>query len=163
MVRSFHVVEIVGTTCELVGTSRVCFNHVVRSRACACSYVQWDASRHCSALRNCTFPCCDVQYWCRTRVSGVLIFTFVSSARVHEKVTWFQRHVTPSRESRDASTFTSPELWPQVVKWLKRRHKSCPRSPRHEKNAPLIVMIYCVIVKYVYSWQGLSASRNRLK
>ena len=33
MVRSFHVVKIVGTTCELVGTSRVCFNHVMRSRA----------------------------------------------------------------------------------------------------------------------------------
>ena len=27
----------------------------------------------------------------------------------------------------------------------------------------LIVMIYCVIVKCVYSWQALSASRNRLK
>ena len=62
MVRSFHVVEIVGTTCELVGTSRVCFNHVVPSRACACTYVQRDASRHCNALRNCTFICCDVQY-----------------------------------------------------------------------------------------------------
>ena len=37
MVRFFHVVEIVGTTCELVITSRVCFNHVVRSRACACA------------------------------------------------------------------------------------------------------------------------------
>ena len=47
MVRFFHVVEIVGTTCELVGTSRVCFNHVVRSRACACTNVQRDASRHC--------------------------------------------------------------------------------------------------------------------
>ena len=90
-----------------------------------------------SALRNCTFLCCDVQYCCRTCVSGILIFTFVSSARVHEKVTWFQRHVTPSRESRDASTFTSPESWPQVVKWLERHHKSCPRSPQHEKNAPL--------------------------
>ena len=51
-----------GTTCELVGTSRVYFNHVVCSRACARTYVQRDASRHCSALRNCTFPCCDVQY-----------------------------------------------------------------------------------------------------
>ena len=47
MVRFFHVVEIVGTTCELVGTSHVCFNHVVRSRACACTNVQRDASRHC--------------------------------------------------------------------------------------------------------------------
>ena len=33
MVRSFHVVEIVGTTCELVGTSRVCFNYVVQRDA----------------------------------------------------------------------------------------------------------------------------------
>ena len=62
MVRSFHAVKIVGTTCELVGTSRECFNHVVCSRACACTYVQRDASRHCSALHNCTFPCYDVQY-----------------------------------------------------------------------------------------------------
>ena len=76
MVRFFHVVEIVGTTCELVGTSRVCFNHVVRSRACACTNVQRDASRHCRhyviVLFHVVTCSTDAEPVCRAFLSSLL-------------------------------------------------------------------------------------------
>ena len=55
MVRFFHVVYIVVTTCVLVGTSSVCFfNMFFLIMSCVAErvYVQRDYS----ALRNCAFP-----------------------------------------------------------------------------------------------------------
>ena len=102
MVRFFHVVEIVGTTCELVGTSRVCFNHVVRSRACACTNVQRDASRHCRhyviVLFHVVTCSTDAEPVCRAFLSSLLCRLLVITRKSRDcSVTWLQvvKVVTP--------------------------------------------------------------------
>ena len=98
----FHVVEIVGTTCELVGTSRVCFNHVVRSRACACTNVQRDASRHCRhyviVLFHVVTCSTDAEPVCRAFLSSLLCRLLVITRKSRDcSVTWLQvvKVVTP--------------------------------------------------------------------
>ena len=102
LMRFFHVVEIVGTTCELVGTSRVCFNHVVRSRACACTNVQRDASRHCRhyviVLFHVVTCSTDAEPVCRAFLSSLLCRLLVITRKSRDcSVTWLQvvKVVTP--------------------------------------------------------------------
>ena len=76
-------------------------------------HVQTDNSHYVIVLFHVVTCSTDAEPVCQAFKSSLLCHR---SARVHEKVMCFQRHVTPGRESRDTSTFTSPELCAQVVK-----------------------------------------------